>query len=139
MQQQMRRGRRLRGQWVVPLPAARAAHAPADTPAQPNLPVALFPADSCAKAGWEVYSLELCDHGVTIAVVQGGGGAARGPRPSGSSTSESLGRSGAQSDPDINSRLQPNLNTFWILYESKLFIKSTVLRCHDGVDGLIEK
>ncbi|XP_073942290.1 calcium channel protein beta subunit isoform X5 [Choristoneura fumiferana] len=44
---------------------------------------------------------------------QGGGGAARGPRPSGSSTSESLGRSGAQSDPDINSRLQPNLNTFW--------------------------
>ncbi|XP_063617300.1 voltage-dependent L-type calcium channel subunit beta-4 isoform X3 [Cydia splendana] len=41
---------------------------------------------------------------------QGGG---RGQRASGSSTSGSLGRSGAHSDPDLNYRLQTNLNVGW--------------------------
>ncbi|KAG6441133.1 hypothetical protein O3G_MSEX001676 [Manduca sexta] len=50
---------------------------------------------------------------------QGGGGGggerrtSRGKRPSGSSASGSLGR-GALSDPDLQSRLQPNLNAFWV-------------------------
>ncbi|XP_072937206.1 voltage-dependent L-type calcium channel subunit beta-3 isoform X5 [Epargyreus clarus] len=43
---------------------------------------------------------------------QGGERRGRGKRPSGSSASGSLGR-GALSDPDLQSRLQPNLTAFW--------------------------
>ncbi|CAG4943496.1 unnamed protein product [Colias eurytheme] len=45
-------------------------------------------------------------------IPQGGERRGRGKRPSGSSAS-SLGR-GALSDPDLQSRLQPNLTAFWV-------------------------
>lgn len=61
----------------------------------------------------------MCDRGgvVTRTRAQGGSGgerrAGRSKRPSGSSGSGSLGR-GALSDPDIQSRLQPNLSAYWV-------------------------
>lgn len=81
---------------------------------------------------------------VTIARAQGGGGgerrAGRGKRPSGSSTSGSLGR-GALSDPDLQSRLQPNLNAYWVRTFKKywppcmatLLISLNTTVCNDGL------
>lgn len=60
--------------------------------------------------------IEVCDLGARCdrGCAQGGGEvrAGRSKRPSASSTG-SLGR-GALSDPDLQSRLQPNLPAFWV-------------------------
>ncbi|XP_052758677.1 voltage-dependent L-type calcium channel subunit beta-3 isoform X4 [Galleria mellonella] len=71
---------------------------------------------------------------------QGGGGgerrAGRGKRPSGSSSaSGSLGR-GALSDPDLQSRLQPNLTAFWGSADSNYSQPSSELSLDEDKEAL---